>query len=255
MKLPSLYPGASLSLSRVERRFGETGLVLSPLDLRIASGEFVALLGPSGCGKSTLLRILAGLDQPDQGEMKVEEHGRRFFRGFVFQDATLVPWRSVLSNVALPLELIGRSVRESRAQALDALARVGLADAAARFPMQLSGGMRMRVSLARALVTQPSLLLLDEPFAALDEESRHSLQDELYRQWRNLGMTVVFVTHAVAEAAYLATRTIVFSSRPARIILDRRSELTGERSLALRTSTAYMQEMEAIYAAVRRGQS
>lgn len=255
MNLPVAPRGASLSLTGVERSFGETGLVLNPIDLQITSGEFVALLGPSGCGKSTLLRILAGLDQPDRGRMTVESHGRQFFRAFVFQDATLVPWRDVLANVALPLELIGRSPREARQQALMALDRVGLADAAKRLPMQLSGGMRMRVSLARAMVTEPSLLLLDEPFAALDEDSRHSLQDELRRLWQQLGMTVVFVTHAVAEAAYLATRTLVLSSRPARITLDRSSKLSGERGMAMRTSTAYLHEMEAIYAAVRGGQS
>jgi NitT/TauT family transport system ATP-binding protein len=236
-------------LTAVERSFPETGPVLRPIDLVVASGELVALLGPSGCGKSTLLRLLAGLDAPDGGSIATEEHGRRFYRSFVFQDATLIPWRSVLSNVALPLELIGRPVAEARERALMALSRVGLADAAARRPGQLSGGMRMRVSVARALVTEPTLLLLDEPFAALDEQARHGLQDELHRLWRALGMTIVFVTHSVAEAAYLATRTIVLSPRPARVLLDRRSELGEERGLAVRTDACYMREMQAIYVA------
>jgi NitT/TauT family transport system ATP-binding protein len=237
-------------LTAVERSFPETGPVLRPIDLAVASGELVALLGPSGCGKSTLLRLLAGLDAPDGGSIAIQEHGQRFYRSFVFQDATLIPWRSVLSNVALPLELTGRPVAEARERALAALRRVGLADAAARRPGQLSGGMRMRVSVARALVTEPTLLLLDEPFAALDEQARHGLQDELHRLWRALGMTIVFVTHSVAEAAYLATRTIVLSPRPARVLLDRRSELGEERGLAVRTDARYMREMQAIYAAL-----
>ena len=215
---------------------------------RSASGNFVALLGPSGCGKSTLLRLIAGLDQPDRGRIVWDQTPLPV--GYVFQDATLLPWASALDNVRLPLRLAGQ---DGQAAARAALARVGLAGFEAARPRQLSGGMRMRVSLARSLVTAPRLLLLDEPFAALDEFTRHALQDDLRRLWQAEGCSIVFVTHSIYEAAYLARRIVVMSPRPGRVVAeigsrlgeaaDRRltpgySELVGEITRALRAAHA-----------------
>lgn len=171
----------------------------------------------------------------------------------MFQDAHLLPWRDVLANAALPLELAGVGARERHERARAALAEVGLADATARLPHELSGGMRMRVSLARALVTDPELLLLDEPFAALDELTRQRLDDQLRALWRTRGMTVVFVTHSVDEAAYLAERAIVFSTRPARIVADRALALPAERTLALRGEPAFAAEARVLRDALEEG--
>ena len=222
---PPLLQGARIEIKNLRRSFKETGPVVETLNLKIESGEFVSLLGPSGCGKSTLLRLIADLDHPDQGQLAVESFGQTFFRGFVFQESQLLPWRTVLENVALPLELRGVS-RENRLEAArESLARVGLTEALTKYPNQLSGGMKMRVSVARALVTKPSLLLLDEPFAALDENTRFQLQADLRDLWATLKMTVVFVTHSVSEAVFLADRAIVLSPRPAKIVLDHRISL------------------------------
>ena len=171
---------------------------------------------------------------------------------FVFQDAHLLPWRDVLANAALPLELGGLSKPEREARAAQALADVGLSEAHARFPHELSGGMRMRVSLARALVTQPALLLLDEPFAALDELTRQRLDDQFRALWRRLGFTVLFVTHSVDEAAYLSERAVVLSGRPARIVEDRRVGLPIERTVALKAEPAFAQEAKALREALER---
>ncbi|WP_437596284.1 ABC transporter ATP-binding protein [Sorangium sp. So ce590] len=235
-------------------------VVLDGLDLDVAPGAFVALLGPSGCGKSTLLRLVAGLDRADAGAAVVEAEegaggagGARAPIAYVFQDAHLLPWRSVLENTALPLELAGAPVEERRAAARAALLQVGLADAGARYPAELSGGMRMRVSLARAMVTRPRLLLLDEPFAALDELTRSRLDDQLRALWAELGMTVLFVTHSITEAAYLAERAVVLSPRPARIVADRALSLPAERTAALRTEPAFAREVRALQEALERG--
>jgi NitT/TauT family transport system ATP-binding protein len=222
---------------------------LAGIDLTVADNDFVALLGPSGCGKSTLLRLIAGLDRPDRGSVK----GQESKVAMVFQDAHLLPWRDVLANVELPLELLRLPGTERRERAQAAIAQVGLGDAARRYPAELSGGMRMRVSLARALVTQPRLLLLDEPFAALDELTRMALDDELRRVWREAGLTVVFVTHSIAEAAYLAERVIVLSRRPARIVLDHRMNLPVQRSAALRADPAFAREIGVLQDALRLG--
>ncbi|WP_437500001.1 ABC transporter ATP-binding protein [Sorangium sp. So ce1099] len=240
---------------------GASGVVaLDGIDLDIAPGAFVALLGPSGCGKSTLLRLVAGLDRADAGAAVVEaEEGASGAKGarapiaYVFQDAHLLPWRSVLENAALPLELAGAPLEERHAAARAALLQVGLADAGARYPAELSGGMRMRVSLARAMVTRPRLLLLDEPFAALDELTRSRLDDQLRALWAELGMTVLFVTHSITEAAYLAERAVVLSPRPARIVADRALELPAERTAALRTEPAFAREVRALQEALERG--
>jgi NitT/TauT family transport system ATP-binding protein len=221
---------------------------LDGLDLDVGPGEFVALLGPSGCGKSTLLRLVAGLDRVDAGSVEVDGAGI----AFVFQDAHLLPWRTVLANVALPLELRGDPPEARLAEARAAVAQVGLADAAERRPAELSGGMRMRVSLARALVTHPRLLLLDEPFAALDELTRYRLDDQLRALWLSRGMTVLFVTHAITEAAYLAERAVVFSPRPARIVLDHRVDLPRERSPVVRAEPAFARELRVLFEALER---
>jgi NitT/TauT family transport system ATP-binding protein len=211
-----------------------------PLTFSIAPGEFVSLLGPSGSGKSTLLRMIAGLETADSGSLRVESGSR----SFVFQDAALLPWRTVLQNVMLPLELTGAHRASARAgEARDALAMVGLADAADLYPNQLSGGMKMRVSVARALVSKPSLLLFDEPFAALDERTRHRLQEDLRSLWLSFGMTVVFVTHSASEAVFVSDRAIVLSGSPGRVLDDHAISLGRERTDPLRSDPRYIEEI------------
>jgi NitT/TauT family transport system ATP-binding protein len=244
---------AGFALEGVHRSFhseaeGEIA-ALAGIDLEVADHSFVALLGPSGCGKSTLLRLVAGLDRPERGVVRRADARV----AMVFQDAHLLPWRNVLANVELPLELLGQSGPARRERAEAAIAQVGLADAARRYPAELSGGMRMRASLARALVTGPRLLLLDEPFAALDELTRLALDDELRRLWREAGLTVLFVTHSIAEAAYLAERVVVLSRRPARVVLDHTLALPAERSAALRAHAAFAHELGVLQEALRRG--
>ncbi|HTC12389.1 MAG TPA: ABC transporter ATP-binding protein [Acetobacteraceae bacterium] len=214
-----------LRIDAVGRRFAGGVEALRDVSLRIDAGDFVALLGPSGCGKSTLLRLIARLDQPDSGALRWQEgHAPGVGDvGFVFQDATLLPWASAADNVRLPLRLRGVAGADDAVRA--ALARVGLEGFETARPAQLSGGMRMRVSIARALVTRPRLLLMDEPFAALDEFTRHRLQEDLLRLWRELGCTVVFVTHSIYEAAFLARRVVLMTPRPGRIATELGSPL------------------------------
>jgi NitT/TauT family transport system ATP-binding protein len=207
-----------LHLGSVGRRFGSVE-ALRDVSLDIGNGDFVALLGPSGCGKSTLLRLIAGLDQPDAGSVTWDK-GHQPTQGeigFVFQDATLLPWASAADNVFLPLRLRGMSRDQAMQLVHEALARVGLHGFAQSLPRQLSGGMRMRVSIARAVVTRPRLLLMDEPFAALDEFTRHKLQEDLLALWHELGCTIVFVTHSIYEAAFVARRIVLMTPRPGRI--------------------------------------
>ena len=222
------------------------------IDLDISAGEFVAMIGPSGCGKSTLLRIIAGLDRATSGDVKITPARPRV--AFVFQDAHLLPWRTVLRNVALPLELQGLASSQREERAMAAIEQVGLSDAIKRYPAQLSGGMRMRVSLARALVTNPELLLLDEPFAALDEITRQHLDDQLRELWSRARMTVVFVTHSIMEAAYLADRAIVLTRRPARVVVDHRLDLPEVRTSALRGEAKFVGEMRVLMEALARGE-
>jgi NitT/TauT family transport system ATP-binding protein len=244
-------PGVRVRIEGLRRAFaGAGGPVLEGIDLDVAAGSFVALLGPSGCGKSTLLRVVAGLDAPDGGRIALEGGGAV---AFVFQDALLLPWRTVVDNAALPLQLAGVPAVERRERARQALARVGLDDAGARLPHELSGGMRMRVSLARALVTEPQLLLLDEPFAALDEMNRQRLDDQLRELWARLGLTVVFVTHSVDEAVYLSQRTVVLSGRPARIVEDLAVDLPATRTVELRADAGFARQTGALRAALARG--
>jgi NitT/TauT family transport system ATP-binding protein len=212
-----------LSLSQVGKRFTssqkEGGTqALDNLSFEIPAGQFVSLLGPSGCGKSTALRLAAGLLDPDAGAIAYPDGKPE--TAFVFQEPTLMPWADALANARLPLDL--KHMPRSRAddRAAESLARVGLKGFEQAYPRQLSGGMKMRVSLARALVARPKLLLLDEPFAALDEITRNSLGEDLLRLWREDGLTVLFVTHSVAESSYLSQRVLVMTARPGRVAVD-----------------------------------
>ncbi len=190
---------------------------LRGLDLTIYQGEFLSLLGPSGCGKSTALRLIAGLIEPTGGAVEWRDRTRAEI-GFVFQDPTLMPWANVESNVFLPMKLRGYSRAAAAAKVSEALQLVGLSEFADAYPRELSGGMKMRVSLARALALKPQILLLDEPFAALDEITRLRLNDDLLRLKSELGATIVFVTHSVYESVYLSTRIAIFSNRPGKIV-------------------------------------
>ncbi len=220
--------------------FANGTAALAGVSLTVQAGELVALLGPSGCGKSTLLRVIAGLLKPTAGGVRsVVADATPGEVGFVFQDPTLMPWATVQGNVALPLLLAGVGRRERADRARAAIARVGLGGFEESHPRQLSGGMRMRVSLARALVTKPRLLLLDEPFAALDEITRARLNDDLLRLWAEERLAVVFVTHSVYESAFLASRVLVMSQRPGRIVAEETIDLPYPRPEGLRTDAAY----------------
>jgi NitT/TauT family transport system ATP-binding protein len=231
-----------VSLRAITKVYDSGVVALGPLDLDVGKGEFVSLLGPSGCGKSTALRLIAGLSTPTSGRVAVarREGGQRGENsiGFVFQEPTLMPWASVRDNVRLPLKLAQAPAREADAQVHEALAQVGLSEFAAAFPRELSGGMKMRVSLARALVTNPDILLLDEPFAALDEITRFRLNNDLLALWRNLNKTVIFVTHSVFESVYLSQRVVVMTPRPGRIGAELRVD-AAERDEDFRTSAEY----------------
>ena len=207
---------AGITFTGVGVRFNDGTSALEDITLSVKPGEIVAVVGPSGCGKSTLLRVASGLTACSTGACQAD---RRDI-AHVFQDATLMPWRTVLRNVELAAELRGVGKVERRARAVQALDLVGLADAAAKYPAQLSGGMRMRVSLARALSLEPEVLLLDEPFGALDELTRETLQNELQRLFAERGCSAVFVTHSVPEAVYLADRVVCLSPRPGRIVAE-----------------------------------
>ncbi|MGF1653573.1 MAG: ABC transporter ATP-binding protein [Actinomycetales bacterium] len=223
---PVAGPRSAVSLTDVGVRFHEGRPhevhALDGITLDVRAGEFVSLIGPSGCGKSTLLRVVADLQRPTSGEARVNGVPAARARldrgyGFVFQSATLFDWRSVLDNVRLPLEVMGVPRRERDARAREMLELVGLSAFDGHRPWQLSGGMQQRVSIARALSFRPSLLLMDEPFGALDEMTRERMQTEVLRIWRETGTTVVFVTHSIPEAVFLSTRVVVMSPRPGRI--------------------------------------
>ena len=218
---------------------------LSDIDLNIAEGEFVSLIGPSGCGKTTLMRVIADLEHISAGQVLVNgfsPHDARLARayGYVFQAPALFPWRTVLANVMLPLQIQGRSAADCQTVAMAQLARVGLQGFERKYPWQLSGGMQQRVSIARALGFEPQLLMMDEPFGALDEITRDRLNEQLQQLWQRERRTVVFVTHSIAEAVYLATRIVVMSPRPGRIVKDIRSPLPEVRELALRDTPEFM---------------
>ena len=218
---------------------------LSPVTFDVAAGEFVALLGPSGCGKTTLLRMAAGLTAPSEGALRWWGRARPPFDdpqrklAMVFQSPTLMPWARVEANARLPLDLARIPRPQGDAAVRDALGVVGLADVAHRYPRELSGGMQMRVSIARALAVAPALLLMDEPFAALDEFTRHKLDDDLAALWRGRGLTVLFVTHSIQEAVYLATRVVVMAARPGHVVADIAIETPQPRTAAFRGSAEF----------------
>ena len=255
---PNTAPaGVALELSGVMRRFPVDVQALDDVSISVAAGEFVSILGPSGCGKSTLLRIIAGLDRPTGGGIAMDGRGvngsRRESIAYVFQEAHLLPWRNVLANVAIPLEFQGMPTTQRLEAARGAIEDVGLTDAITRYPAQLSGGMRMRVSLARALVTRPRLLLLDEPFAALDEINREYLDELLLRLWTQWGLTVIFVTHSVMEATFLSQRAIVLSKRPGRVVAEFQIDLPQPRTAELRTDERFARAMAGVHKALRGG--
>ncbi|MFN8525705.1 MAG: ABC transporter ATP-binding protein [Chloroflexota bacterium] len=234
-----------ITVRNVDKAYANGTVALQDISFDVQDREFVSLVGPSGCGKSTLLRVIAGLGPISSGDVLVEGLPPRRARqergdtAFVFQDATLMPWRSVIGNVELPLELRGVAKGQRRETAMEAIGTVGLTDFAQAYPRELSGGMRMRVSLARALAAHPRLLLMDEPFGALDEITRQRLNGELLRICALAGWTVVFVTHNVFEAVFLSTRILVMSHRPGRILADVPVPLPHPRTPDLRTDPEY----------------
>ena len=232
-KLSVIYPAKDQEVVALDR-----------VNLSIAEGEFISLIGPSGCGKTTLLRVIADLEPVTSGSVLVNgmsPHDARLARayGYVFQAPALFPWRTVLANVMLPLQIHGRSRDEARAIAREQLARVGLDGFDAKYPWQLSGGMQQRVSIARALGFEPRLLMMDEPFGALDEITRDRLNEQLLRLWEREKRTVIFVTHSIPEAAFLSSRIVVMSARPGRIVEVIESNLPADRTLDIRESPEF----------------
>ncbi|MBR0873657.1 ABC transporter ATP-binding protein [Bradyrhizobium tropiciagri] len=234
---------AAVRLRGVTKIYDTGVAALGPLDLDVNSGEFVSLLGPSGCGKSTALRLIAGLSAPSAGTVELSHRGAQrpgsHRIGFVFQEPTLMPWATVRDNVRLPFRLAHAPAADADTRIDDALDQVGLAEFAGAYPRELSGGMKMRVSLARALVTDPDILLMDEPFAALDEITRFRLNNDLLSLWRSLHKTVIFVTHSVFESVYLSQRVIVMTARPGRIGAEFRISAPEPRGEEFRTSAEY----------------
>ena len=233
----------AVSLRAVTKAYDNGVMALGPLDLAVRKGEFVSLLGPSGCGKSTALRLIAGLSAPTSGKVRVSRHDGAVrpghAMGFVFQEPTLMPWADLAANVRLPLKLAHADDAHSRQAAARALQRVGLAEFAHAFPRELSGGMKMRASIARALVTEPDLLLMDEPFAALDEITRFKLNNDLLTVWQELRRTVIFVTHSVFESVYLSQRIVVMTPRPGRVFAEISIPVGYPRDERFRTSADY----------------
>ena len=235
-----------ISLAEVHKRYANGLLALEAVSLQLEQGELVSLLGPSGCGKSTVLRLVAGLDQATSGQIKSPAlmqtegaAGANASTAFVFQDPTLMPWASVFDNVWLPLRLAGLSRGEAESKVRQQLDAVGLAEFAQAYPAELSGGMRMRASIARALVTDPALLLMDEPFAALDEFTRQKLNADLLAWWQQRRLSLLFVTHSVFEAVFLSQRVVVMGARPGRILADIPIDQAYPRDSSFRTSTRY----------------
>jgi NitT/TauT family transport system ATP-binding protein len=234
-----------VTLDKVGKAYGNGTVALRDVNLTIGRAQFVSLLGPSGCGKSTLLRLIAGLGDLTSGtigwpQSAADSRGRpKRDLGFVFQEPTLMPWATVFDNVYLPLKLTRLSRKDARPRIMDALAMVGLEKFEGSYPRELSGGMKMRVSIARALITRPSVLLMDEPFAALDEITRFRLNDDLLRLWAGHDWTVIFVTHSVYESVYLSNRIVVMGARPGRVTADLAIDAPYPRSEAFRMTSAY----------------
>ena len=233
--------GVALFIHDLSHNFG-TRTIIEHFDLEVKAGEFVSFLGPSGSGKSTLLRLIAGLVEASTGGLKLSDSLAA--KSFVFQDSNLLPWRNLRENLELVFELTGEALRASRIT--EALELVGLQDDSLKYPNQLSGGMRMRASVARALLTKPRLLLLDEPFSALDENTRFRLQEELYSIWQKQKMTVLFVTHSISEAVFLSQRAIVIGGTPARIVKDYKVVLPDQRDADLRTDAAFISQIKLV---------
>ncbi len=234
-----------VSLRDIGKTFSNGTVALEGMSLDVEDGEFISLLGPSGCGKSTALRLIANLSPPTSGRIDWASHHSvrpgdvERDIGFVFQEPTLMPWATVFKNVYLPLRLSGISRGEARSHVEEALSLVGLLDFQESYPRELSGGMKMRVSIARALVTKPKLLMMDEPFAALDEITRGKLNNDLQYLWKEHGLTVIFVTHSVFESVFLSSRIVVMAARPGRTIEEIRIEAPSPRDMSFRTSEAY----------------
>jgi NitT/TauT family transport system ATP-binding protein len=225
-------------------------LVLDNIDLSVADGEFLSIVGPSGCGKTTFLRIVAGLEATSSGEVRIDGeavHGAGIDRGFVFQNDNLLPWRNVLANALIGPEVSGSAGAEAKRRTLDLLKLVGLGGFEQYFPRQLSGGMRQRVNLARALAIDPKVLLMDEPFAALDAQTREIMQTELTRIWEQGRKTVLFVTHQIDEAVFLSDRVFVFARRPGRIRETVRIDLPRPRALALKRRPEFVRYVDHIW--------
>ncbi|MEH6728000.1 MAG: ABC transporter ATP-binding protein [Hyphomicrobiales bacterium] len=236
-----------ISLNGITKSFSNGTVALRDMAMDVQQGEFVSLLGPSGCGKSTALRIIAGLAPAttgtvswgDTSDSSVEDSSHDV--SFVFQEPTLMPWATVFGNVFLPLKLKGQSKAAARDAVMEALALVGLEQFENSYPRELSGGMKMRVSIARALVTRPRLLLMDEPFAALDEITRFKLNNDLLELWQRFNWTVIFVTHSVFESVYLSNRIVVMAARPGRVVDDMSIDAPYPRDESFRTSDVYSQ--------------
>ena len=240
---------AEIALEGVSKQFRSGALALQDVSIRVDKGEFVSLLGPSGCGKSTLLRLVSGLTQASAGSIAVNgmtPMNARELMSFIFQDATLLPWRTVEQNVGLGMELEHMARPARREKVAKMLELVGLTHVAQRYPRQLSGGMKMRVSIARALVSRPRILLMDEPFAALDEMSRDRMNEELLRLYLEHHWTVMFVTHSVAEAVFLSTRIVILASHPGRVAHVVPIELAWPRTAETRLTAAYEVEVARI---------
>ena len=225
----------AITINNVNKVYANGTVALQDMNLTIDEGEFISLVGPSGCGKSTALRLIAGLGKMNSGTINLGGNQQPEL-AFVFQEAALMPWANVVENVRLPLKLAGVSPHKSRATVQEVLNLVGLAGFERNYPRELSGGMKMRVSIARALVTQPSTMLMDEPFGALDEMTRSKLNGELLNLWRQKRWTVVFVTHNIYEAVYLSNRVIVMAPRPGRVVADVAIEAPYPRTEEFRTS-------------------
>ena len=244
-----------ISLRRLGKTYANGTTALDNIDLDVEAGALLTLLGPSGCGKSTILRLIAGLEPPSRGTLLRDLPAGRRAIGFVFQDATLMPWANVFDNVFLGLRLQGVSRPAATPVVEEMLALVGLAHEAGRFPRELSGGMRMRVSIARALAMRPPILLMDEPFAALDEITRFKLNDDLLALQSELKTTIVFVTHSVYESVYLSRRIAVMAARPGRIVKWIDLDASLPRDKEFRVSQAYTQYCAEVSNALQEGQN
>ena len=244
-----------LKLDAINKVYQNGTAALQNVNLAVYPGEFISLVGPSGCGKSTVLRLVAGLGQPTGGTLDWQTPAQDRHLAFVFQDPALMPWANVVDNVHLPLKLKGQRLRSVRARIQEAINTVALCGCEHSYPRQLSGGMKMRVSIARALVTKPQILLMDEPFGALDEIVRDHLNEQLLQLWERTGKTIAFVTHSIPEAVYLSTKIVVMSPRPGRITDVIESPLPKERPLDIRDTPEFLEIAHRVREGLRAGHS